>query len=226
MNPNLVPPPSYTVYPTASTAPAPGSEAFQTGYQGQGSFSGVAVPPYSEVPPYPQQDYGYAHPDSHVTLEIGSSSPYSQYSQPGYQTSGQEPLSSSTTTGIPEFLTPRSIPLSSEHTLFFSRPHYEVTDDDKLWSLLAYILSPVIPLVIFFLSNKRLRPFIKSHYAQAFVLGFFNLILWGVLSWFFLLALIPFCLWLGLVFLGVMAYSGNEIRLPLLTPALQSLGFA
>jgi uncharacterized membrane protein len=123
---------------------------------------------------------------------------------------------------------PAHVPVPvDDRFVLFSRPPYEVTDDDKLWSLLAYILSPLVPILIFFMTSRRLRPFIKSHYAQAFILGSVNLVLWAVLTWITtLLFIIPFALWLGLVFLGVVAYTGNEISIPLLSNALRNSNLA
>lgn len=220
MSSSLTPPPSYQVYPTAAT---PSVDPYQTGYQAQPAYTGVPTTPYGYSAPVPEYAHTeYHEPVSHVALEIGTSPQYaSHYSQPGYSNTGGEPLATDF------FSPPRAVPITGEHSVFFSKPPYEVTDDDKLWALLCYVLSPIIPVVVFFLSSKRLRPFIKSHYAQALVLGFINLILWSVLTWILsLLFLIPFGLWLGLVFLGIMAYQGNEIHLPLLSPLLQSNGFA
>jgi uncharacterized membrane protein len=46
-----------------------------------------------------------------------------------------------------------------------------VTGDDKLWVLLAYLLTPITPLIIWLMADKRERPFIKAHSPQAMVLG-------------------------------------------------------
>lgn len=216
MNPSLTPPPSYQVYPTA----APLTTATPDPYQNSVYHTGQYTAPSSNGSFGYQPEYTNPDP-SHATLEIGGSAPQ-YYSQPGYHA---EPLDANPSTEF--FAPPRSLPLTGDHSVFFGKPPYEVTDDDRLWSLLCYVLSPIIPVVVFFLSRKRLRPFIRSHYAQAFVLGFINLILWSVLTWILsLLAIIPFVIWCSLVLLGVMAYQGNEINIPLLSPMLQAHGFA
>ncbi len=58
----------------------------------------------------------------------------------------------------------------------------DVTSDDKLWTLLAYILTPIIPIIILLMEDKKNRPFIKAHNAQALVVGVVNIIL-SVLPW-------------------------------------------
>ena len=47
----------------------------------------------------------------------------------------------------------------------------EITSDDKLWALLAYIFTPLIPLVILLMPDKKDRPFLKAHNMQALILG-------------------------------------------------------
>jgi uncharacterized membrane protein len=47
----------------------------------------------------------------------------------------------------------------------------EVTSDDKLWAALAYVFSPLVPIIIMLLEDKKNRPFIKAHNMQALVWG-------------------------------------------------------
>ena len=51
----------------------------------------------------------------------------------------------------------------------------DVTSDDKLWVLLAYVLTPLVPIIIFLMEDKKTRPFIRAHNAQALVVGVVNL---------------------------------------------------
>jgi uncharacterized membrane protein len=59
----------------------------------------------------------------------------------------------------------------------------EVTSDDKLWTLLAYVLSPLIPIIILFMEDKKNRPYIRAHNAQALVMGIIELALSVVIGW-------------------------------------------
>lgn len=56
------------------------------------------------------------------------------------------------------------------------------TDDDKLWALLAYVLTPIVPIIILFMEDKKDRPFIKAHNAQALAWGLVNMIGGTILS--------------------------------------------
>lgn len=46
-------------------------------------------------------------------------------------------------------------------------PTQEITSDDKLWALLSYILTPLVPIIVLLLEDKKNRPFIKVHAMQA-----------------------------------------------------------
>ena len=47
----------------------------------------------------------------------------------------------------------------------------DLTSDDKLWAMLAYILTPIVPIIVMLMEDKKNRPFIKAHNAQALVIG-------------------------------------------------------
>ncbi len=59
----------------------------------------------------------------------------------------------------------------------------EVTSDDKLWVLLAYILSPIVPIIILLMEDKKNRPYIKAHNAQALVMGIIEALLSILIGW-------------------------------------------
>ncbi len=105
----------------------------------------------------------------------------------------------------------------------------EVTSDDKLWVLLAYILSPIVPIIILFMEDKKNRPFIRAHNAQALVLGVILVVLSVVLGATIILAVlecIPFALWLVMVYWGIQAYQGKYVKVPVVTDFCQRQGWA
>jgi uncharacterized membrane protein len=104
----------------------------------------------------------------------------------------------------------------------------EVTSDDKLWAFLAYALSPLIPVIILLMEDKKSRPFIRAHNAQALVWGIFNLVVGTILS-----AVLFFCfgaptiiIWLVGVYWGYKAYQGNYVTIPLVTDFVKNQGWA
>jgi uncharacterized membrane protein len=84
----------------------------------------------------------------------------------------------------------------------------EITDDDKLWSLLSF-LFPVIGLVVLLIDEKKNRPFIKYNAVQALMLGVISAVL--------AFALVGFALWVYSIYLGVKAYNGETVTIPVLT---------
>lgn len=102
----------------------------------------------------------------------------------------------------------------------------DVTDDDKLFSALAYIFSPVVPIVILFLEDKKERPFIKAHNMQALVFGAVWWILASILSFAFIgLCMIPIG-WGLEIYWAYKAYQGEYVEIPVLTDFIKNQGWA
>lgn len=105
-------------------------------------------------------------------------------------------------------------------------PPEGITSDDKLWAALAYIFSPIIPIIILLLEEKKDRPFIKAHNMQALVLG---IVLWVVnvaLSFIFI-GICTGILTLGLmIYLGYKAYQGEMVNIPVVTDFVKNQGWS
>ena len=88
----------------------------------------------------------------------------------------------------------------------------DVTSDDKLWAFLAYIFTPLSPIVILLMADKKDRPFIKAHNVQALVWGVFNIVVGGILSTvlFFCLGAPAIIIWAVGVYWGYQAYQGKR----------------
>ncbi len=105
-------------------------------------------------------------------------------------------------------------------------PSAEPTSDDKLWSLLAYVLSPLVPVIILLMEDKKNRPFIKSHNIQALVLGLANAIVGTVLSFTLIGACVPVIVWFYMIYLGVQAYGGKSVTIPVISDFVKNQGWA
>jgi uncharacterized protein len=94
----------------------------------------------------------------------------------------------------------------------------EITSDDKLWALLAYVLSPLVPIIILVMEDKKNRPFLKAHNAQALILGIIMVITStfciGILVWFYM------------IYLGIQAYNGKIVEVPVITNLCKGQGWA
>lgn len=99
------------------------------------------------------------------------------------------------------------------------------SDDDKLWALLAYVFSPLVPIIIFLLEDKKDRPFIKAHNAQALVWGVINMVVGTVLST--VLCGIPSLAMLIIaIYWGWQAFQGQEVTIPVITDFVKGQGWA
>jgi len=98
------------------------------------------------------------------------------------------------------------------------------SDDDKLWALLAYVFSPLVPIIIFLMEDKKERPFLKAHNAQALA--------WGVLSFIVGAISTPLCgipgfaMWIAAIYWGWQAYQGQDVTIPVVTDFVKGQGWA
>lgn len=103
----------------------------------------------------------------------------------------------------------------------------DITSDDKLWALLAYILSPVVPIIILLMADKKDRPFLKAHNIQALIWGLLIWILGTVLSPLFFIGCIVTIV--GLIFSiiwGLKANKGEYVTIPVISNLVKSQGWA
>jgi uncharacterized membrane protein len=103
----------------------------------------------------------------------------------------------------------------------------EVTNDDKLWAFLTYVLSPIIPIVILLMEDKKNRPYLKAHYIQALIIGIIIVIISALLGWIPFVGWIPsFVLWLVMIYWGYQAYIGKYVTIPVVTDWCKKQGWA
>jgi uncharacterized protein len=103
-------------------------------------------------------------------------------------------------------------------------PGMGVTDDDKLWAALAYVFTPLVPIIILLLEDKKNRPFIRSHNMQALVWGILVYVVGSVTS--FLLC-IPWIVMIAItLYWAYQAYQGKMVEIPVITKLVQDQGWA
>jgi uncharacterized membrane protein len=96
----------------------------------------------------------------------------------------------------------------------------DITQDDKLWALLSWLFWP-IAIVVLLLEDKKNRPFIKTNAVQSLVLG-------GA-AWATSIIGIGVCLgplaFIYAIFLGIKAYGGEEVTVPVITDFCKNQGW-
>jgi uncharacterized membrane protein len=105
-----------------------------------------------------------------------------------------------------------------------STPPADVTSDDKLWAALAYVFSPIVPIILLLIEGKKDRPFIKAHNVQALVAGIAVEIIIAITGCFtFGLTVL---LWILLLYWAYKAYKGEYVTIPVVTDFVKNQGWA
>ncbi|MCC6147598.1 MAG: DUF4870 domain-containing protein [Anaerolineaceae bacterium] len=101
----------------------------------------------------------------------------------------------------------------------------ESTSDDRLWGLLAYIFTPLIPVVILLMEDKKNRPFLKAHNMQALVLGVIEWVI-NILLSFIVIGCITSVITLILnIYLGIRANKGEVFEIPVISNFVRNQGW-
>ncbi len=102
----------------------------------------------------------------------------------------------------------------------------QATSDDRLWAALAYVFTPLVPIILLLMQDKKNRPFIRAHNGQALAWGVVFYVLVSILSAF----LIGLCLWpLGFLlqlWWAYKAYQGEYVEIPVITNFVKNQGWA
>ena len=102
----------------------------------------------------------------------------------------------------------------------------EITSDDKLWVLLSYVFSPLVPVILLVWEEKKNRPFIRAHNAQALVWGLISVVISVFLGWLIIPACISFGMWVAAVYWGLKGYGGELVEIPVVTDFVKNQGWA
>jgi uncharacterized membrane protein len=97
----------------------------------------------------------------------------------------------------------------------------EITDDDKLWSLLSWIFAPLISIIVLLLEDKKNRPFIKYNAMQSLLVGGVSLLV----SFTGIGCIVSLALLVYQIYLGIQAYNGETVTVPLVTDFCKKQGW-
>ena len=105
-----------------------------------------------------------------------------------------------------------------------NEPMSDVTSDDRLWAALAYVFSPIVPIILFLMEDKKNRPFIRAHNAQALAMGIVMAVLVPVIA-----GVTLGCgavIWFVMLFWAYQAYQGKLVNIPVVTDFVKNQGWA
>ena len=93
----------------------------------------------------------------------------------------------------------------------------EVTDNDRLWSLLCYVF-PLVALIAMLMEDQKNRPFIKYNAIHGLLFaGVIFITSFTVCGW----ALV----WIYAIYVGFQAYQGKWVEVPVLTNLAKGQGW-
>ena len=101
----------------------------------------------------------------------------------------------------------------------------EIDSNDRLLVALDYIFTPIVPIIILLMGDKKEVPFIKAHNAQALAIGVVQVVLLA-LSFTCVTGIISLLLWLVQLYWAYQAYQGQEINIPVVTDFVKNQGWA
>ncbi len=104
-------------------------------------------------------------------------------------------------------------------------PPVDVTSDDRLWALLAYILTPIVPIIVLLMPDKKDRPFLKAHNGQALVLGIIEWVINFLLSFVVIGCFTSILTLIVNIYLGIQAYNGKVFEIPVISNFVRQQGW-
>jgi uncharacterized membrane protein len=107
-----------------------------------------------------------------------------------------------------------------------SQPMGDVTDDDRLWAALALALTPITPIIILLMSDKKERPFIKAVNMPALIWGIAIQVLTWALSFLFVGICIGLAGFAIQLYWAWQAYQGKTVTIPVLWDLAKNQGWA
>jgi uncharacterized membrane protein len=105
-------------------------------------------------------------------------------------------------------------------------PSPEISDDDRLWAMLSYILSPIVPIILLLIPEKRERPFLKAHVAQSLVFGVAVYLISALIGGFILGTIIRIAGFVFEIIWGLAANRGEYVTIPVITDLCKKQGWA
>ncbi|MBN8655339.1 MAG: hypothetical protein J0M11_06330 [Anaerolineae bacterium] len=98
-------------------------------------------------------------------------------------------------------------------------PMSDVTQDDKLWAALGYVI-PLIAIVVLFMEDKKNRPYVKFNAVQSLVatvaLTIISTVTLGCGG----------ILFLVMFWWAYQAYQGQDVRIPMISDFIRNQGWA
>ncbi|MGB9777299.1 MAG: DUF4870 domain-containing protein [Anaerolineae bacterium] len=100
----------------------------------------------------------------------------------------------------------------------------EVTQDDKLWALLSWLIW-IVALIALLMEDKKSRPFIRYNAVQSLALVVVGWVLSGVLAVIGVGCIIGVAWLVYVIILAIQSYQGKWVTIPFLTDFCKKQGW-
>lgn len=107
-----------------------------------------------------------------------------------------------------------------------NQPASDVSSDDRLWAALAFAFTPITPIIILLMADKKDRPFIKAHNVPALVWGIVLQVLTWVLSFVFVGICIGLAGFVLQLYWAYQVYQGKTVTIPFISDFVKNQGWA
>jgi len=121
---------------------------------------------------------------------------------------------------------------------YVTPPTGDITDNDRLMALLAYIFGLLVPLIILLSEGSKNRPFQRYHAIQSLGLGVAVLLYEVVICVVYTLltaitgGILGMCLWIlfflpfiPIIMYAIKAYQGEYVEIPVVTDFMKQQGW-
>ncbi len=99
--------------------------------------------------------------------------------------------------------------------------------DDKLWAALAWVFSPLVPIILLLIEDKKNRPVIKENsiMALAWSVALFVIVFVLSLVTFGLIGCLAPLFWIPQLYWAYQAYQGKSVNIPVLSDFVKKQGW-
>jgi uncharacterized membrane protein len=100
--------------------------------------------------------------------------------------------------------------------------------DDKLWAALAWVFSPLVPIILLLMEDKKKIPALKENSVMALawsVALFIILFVLGIVTFGLITCIVPLA-WIPQLYWGYQAYQGKSVNIPILSDFVKKQGWA
>jgi uncharacterized membrane protein len=96
-------------------------------------------------------------------------------------------------------------------------PTISSDSNEKLMALLAYLLAPIVGIIILVSDNMKSNPVLRKHAVQSIAYAVVEIVLAIILSITVVLACVAWLPYVPLIIWGIQAYQGKDVNIPVVT---------